>query len=397
MSQESPATRSSRRAVITTLGITQILGWGSTYYLLSVLAKPISADTGWPLSVLIGGMSAGMIASGLVSPRVGRTIDRIGGRATLALSSILFAGGLVALGTAQNLPWYFAAWLIIGVGMGCGLYDAAFATLGRLYGAEARGAIGSLTLWGGFASTVCWPLSALLVETVDWRGTCFVYAAIQLVIALPAHLAVLSDAPPPALPAPTTSVSLPAATRRSGNVLPVLMIILTLMAVTSSVVAVHLVIMLQARGLDLAAAVGLGALLGPSQVAARVVERIIGHRYHPLWTLLVATMLIAVGLALLLLQLPLIGAALVLYGAGNGIYTIARGAVPLVMFGPDGYATLMGRLARPSSLASAIAPWPAALALETGGAPFLLAILTACALVAVALVGLLFKMRPAAR
>ncbi|HYF56385.1 MAG TPA: MFS transporter, partial [Salinarimonas sp.] len=126
------ALKPGRGVVITALGITQILAWGSSYYLPAVLATPIAADTGWSLSLVAAGLSLGLLASGLASPRVGRAIDRLGGRPVLALSSVLIAAGQATLAMAHDPAVYFAAWLMMGAGMGAGLYDAAFSTLGRL-------------------------------------------------------------------------------------------------------------------------------------------------------------------------------------------------------------------------------------------------------------------------
>jgi len=162
------------------LGVTQIFAWGSSYYLPAVLAKPIAADTGWSLSWVVGGLSLGLLVAGLVSPWVGRAIARSGGRPVLALSAGLLAAGLSALALAHSLPAFLIAWLLVGLGMGAGLYDPAFATLGRLYGHGGRSAITTLTLFGGFASTVCWPLSAFLDAHLGWRGACLVYAGFQL-------------------------------------------------------------------------------------------------------------------------------------------------------------------------------------------------------------------------
>ena len=173
-----------RRAVVTALGLTQIMAWGSSYYLLAVLARPIALDTGWPLGWVVGGLSGALLMSGIVSPLVGRTIQGYGGRRVMAASSVLLALGLTLLGVSPSLPFYLAAWLVVGAGMGAGLYDAAFATLGRLYGHAARGPITALTLFGGFASTICWPLSALMLQHFGWRETCLVYAGIQLAVSV---------------------------------------------------------------------------------------------------------------------------------------------------------------------------------------------------------------------
>src|ERR1700736_6790749 len=180
-----------RRVVVAALGITQILAWGSTFYLLGVLANDIARSTGWSYDWVTGGVSIGLLMAGVVSPRVGRAISKWGGRLTLAISAILLAAGLLLLGSAQSIAWYLVAWLLLGAGMGSGLTDAAFSTLGSIYGEDARGPITALTLFAGFASTICWPLSAYLVEHLGWRDACFIYAAIQIGVALPILLLAL--------------------------------------------------------------------------------------------------------------------------------------------------------------------------------------------------------------
>jgi len=382
--------------VITTLGITQILAWGCSFYLPAVLARPIAADTGWSLGWVVGGLSLGLLAAGLMAPKVGRTIDAKGGRPVLVASSILLGSGLATLALAHSLPVYLMAWLVMGVGMGSGLYDAAFATLGRLYGKDARRAITNLTLWGGFASTVCWPLSAWLVEHFGWRGACSVYAGIQILISLPLHAFVLPgvstvrpDAKPsgetPEAPAPQTLTG-----ARRNRAFLLLATVLTLGAVTASMIGVHLLTLLQARGLDLAAAVALGALVGPSQVGARVVEMAFGRHYHPIWTMVASVALVAGGMILLVIGFPILALALALYGAGNGIGSIAKGTLPLALFGPFGYASLMGKLAMPSLLAQALSPSVGAILIEWSGPGAALGLLAGLACLNIGLVGLLW-------
>ena len=142
--------RASRPVTITALGIAQILGWGTSFYFPAVLAGPIVADTGWSLFWVVSGTSIGLLVAGLISPRVGAFIDRKGGRPVLLLSSLLYAAGLTVIGLAPNLPVYLVGWVLLGGGMGTGLYDAVFAALGKLYGEEARAPITNLTLFGGF-------------------------------------------------------------------------------------------------------------------------------------------------------------------------------------------------------------------------------------------------------
>jgi predicted MFS family arabinose efflux permease len=388
----APPGEPRRAVVITALGLTQILAWGSSYYLPAVLASPIAADTGWPLSLVIGGLSLGLLAGGLVSPAVGRAIDRTGGRPVLAASSVLIAAGQALLAIAHTLPVYFAAWILLGLGMGAGLYDAAFATLGRIYGKEARSAITTLTLWGGFASTVCWPLSALLVEQLGWRGTCLVYAGIQLLFSLPVHLLLMPRTPPQRLPmqAGETGGGTGRLSPDERRAFLILAGMVTIGGAIGALFSTHLLLILQGRGLELGAAVALGALVGPSQVGARVVEAAFGRRYHPIWTVTVATVLVAIGLGFLLFGFPIIAVALVLYAAGNGIWSIGRGSLPLALFGPTRYATLMGRLAMPGLLAQAIAPSVGGLFLERGGPTAAMALLAGLGAMNVALAAALW-------
>jgi MFS family permease len=367
MSQPAPAADAIQRSrprgfgvVITTLGVGQIFAWGSSYYLLAVLAQTIADDTGWSLTWIIGGASLGLLAAGVVSPHVGALIGRRGGRPVLATSSAVLAVGLVLLAIAQSLPGYLAAWLVLGVGMGAGLYDPAFATLGRLYGAGARSAITTLTLFGGFASTVCWPLSALLMGHLGWRGACLAYAAFHLAVLLPLYLGALPRESEHVVVAPGNA-SAGGVLQREATPTSLLLIILlattiTLSAMISTLMSVHLLAVLQSRGVGLAAAVALGALVGPAQVGARAIEFFLAKYHHPIWTKIASTLLVVFGIMMLWAALPIVSLALVLYGAGIGLESVARGTLPLILFDGPRYAVIMGRLAMPSLVAQAMAP-----------------------------------------
>ena len=394
-SSEAPLPGRPRWAVTSVLGACQILAWGSSYYLPAVLAVPIEQATGWPASWIVGGLSIGLFVSGVIGPSVGRTIERLGGRPVLAGSAVLLALGLAGLGLSPNLTSYVASWVVIGLGMGCGLYDPAFSMLGRAYGEEARPLITGVTLWGGFASTVCWPLSALLADYLGWRGACLTYAAIHVGFVLPLYLFGLPKETPRVNAAPTvTGSATPGPGTRSRLAFWLVASALTLAAVVMTVVSVQLLAILQGRGLSLASAVALGALLGPSQVGARMLEFAFGRRSHPIWTMLAATMLVALGLAMLLLDPAFAAAGVVLYGAGGGIRSIARGTLPLALFGREGYATLMGRIAMPSQVAQALSPTLGALVLQHVGATGSILVLV---LLAVATLAPVLMLLPLAR
>ncbi len=215
-----------------------------------------------------------------------------------------------------------------------------------------------MTLFGGFGGTVCWPLSALLMQAWGWRGACLVYAAVHLLIALPAILRVVPAAPSTGLTGQAGAAGTPSSARprHETAILLLLGTALTIIAGIGSIVLVHLLIFLQARGLSPVEAVAIGTLFGPAQVGARLVERIFGSRYHPFWTLAAAGALMAVGLLLLAAAAPILGLAVCLYAAGYGISWIARGTVPLAVFGAQRFPRIMGRLAFPSLIGQALAP-----------------------------------------
>jgi hypothetical protein len=336
------------------------------------------------------------LIAGLVSPLVGRAIARRGGRPVLAVSAGLLGAGLSALALAHSLPAFLTAWLLVGLGMGAGLYDPAFATLGRLYGHQGRSAITTLTLFGGFASTVCWPLSAFLDGHLGWRGVCLVYAGFQLGVALPAYVFVLPHEPQRLEPLPV-SATLPTDPLRTldsrGGALFLLMAsTITLSSMISTTLSVHLLTVLQAKGFALAAAVGLGALVGPSQVAARALEMVIARYHHPIWTKVASTSLVAAGLAALWIGVPIVPLALALYGAGIGLESIARGTLPLAVFGPERYPIIMGRIAMPSLIAQAAAPSIGSALIGAGGVDGAMVVFVTSAAVNVAMAASLFLM-----
>jgi MFS family permease len=385
-----------RRIVITALGVSQILAWGTSFYFPAIFAEPILRDTGWSLGFVVGGTSLGLLVAGLISPQVGKLIDRHGGRPVLLASSLFYAAGLAGVGLSPALPVYLAAWVLIGIGMGTGLYDAVFAALGRLYSSEARGPITNLTLFGGFSSTICWPLSALMIDHVGWRSACLIYAGLHVFVSLPLQMVVVRPAAARVAVAPMRDDE---AQRAAWPQLPnesaifaLLAVVLSVAAGIGSIVVVHLLIFLQARGVDFAVAVSLGTLFGPAQVGARVVERLFGAHYHPIWTMIGSGTLMAVGLLLLFGGFPILVLIILLYGAGYGVSWIGRGTLPLALFGPVRFPRLMGKLAFPSLIVQALAPSAGALLIEASGVESTIGVLTGLALVNVVLISVLWSL-----
>jgi len=356
--------------VVGILGTAQTLAWASSYYLPAMLADPMARDLGVSTPTVYAAFSAALVASALIGPWTGLAIDRHGGRMVLAGTSLLFALGLGMLGAAQGLWTMVAAWLVMGVAMGAGLYEAAFSSLVRLYGHHARGAITGITLIAGFASTVGWPLSAWMETLFGWRGACLGWAALHLMIGLPLNAwlpkAVAAKTPGPDAPAAQQEGSPPAARPGpQGLATALLAFVFAATWFISTAMATHLPRMLQATGATLAAAVAVGALIGPAQVAGRLLEFGLLRHVHPLLSARLAALAHPAGVAVLLAAGPALAPLFaILHGAGNGILTIAKGTLPLALFGPRGYGARQGWLMMPARVAQALAPFLFGLALD---------------------------------
>jgi hypothetical protein len=344
---------------VSVLGVTQIITWGVLFY-PPVLTMPLIArERGWSLSFAMGGFSLALFVGGMVAPRVGALIDRYGGHVVLPCGSLIAAAGLVALVHAAHWLAYLAVWMLLGVAMAAQLYDAAFATLGRVFGAAARQPITFLTLAGGFASTAGWPATRVLLDSVGWRGTYLVYAAVLALVVAPLHALLpraqaMADARGGGA-APATPAVIPA----KGLTFLLVATAFGAYAFVPSGLSAHLLAIFGRAGIDAATVVAIGALFGPSQVAARLCEFIFAKNLHPLIMVRGAVSLLVCAFVLLGvfgISLSTATAFAVMFGAANGLFTIARGTVPLALFGPAGYGLLVGRLAKPWLLMQSVAP-----------------------------------------
>lgn len=365
------APEGSRRVVIA-LGSAQTLAWASSYYLPAILAAPMAADLGIPTSWVFGGFSAALILSALLGPAAGRAIDLRGGRDVLTLSNLVFAAGLVLMALAQGPGLMALAWLVLGVGMAMGLYDAAFATLAGLYGRAARTPITGITLIAGFASTVGWPLSAIMEEAIGWRGACLGWAGLHLVLGLPLNRLLVPPAPPPEK---QQAAAVGEATPAPRFAMPILAFVFAATWTVAGAMAAHLPTMLQAAGATPALAVLAAALIGPAQVAARVLEFALVRRIQPITTARLATLGHPLGAVALLLGGGIAAPVFaVLHGMGNGVMTIVKGTLPLAVFGPVGYGARQGLLTAPARFLQALAPFAFGLLLERAGVGLALAV-----------------------
>ncbi len=357
------------------LGTAQTLAWASSYYLPAILADPIGTSIGVPRSWVFGAFSAALLIAAFAGPAVGRIIDRHGGRGVLVLSNIVLAAGLAVLAGATGPIGLFAAWTILGIGMSLGLYDAGFAALTALYGHNARGPITGITLLAGFASTVSWPLSTVLNDTLGWRETLLVWAALNLVIGLPLNLSL----PVPARQAHHPDSAGPSVGWRPYKEMFLLAFVFAAVWFVTGSMAAHLPRLLERAGASPVQAIAASALVGPAQVAARLVEFVVLRRSHPLVSARIAALLHPIGAAIFaVIGAPAAAAFALFYGAGNGLLTIARGTVPLAVFGPYGYGERTGLLGAPARAAQALAPLLFGLLLDAMGASVIIVSVALC-------------------
>jgi len=380
-----------RLPLILALGTTQTLAWASSVYLPAILADPMAHDLGISANWVFGAYSGALVIAGLLGPRIGRQIDRVGGRPILSISNLTLAGGLTLLGFTYSIPMLIAAWILLGIGMGYGLYDAAFGALGRIYGEAARGPITGITLIAGFASTVGWPLTAYGLAHIGWRDTCLAWAAAHIVIGLPLNLLMLP-------PVPATKAAAQAEAKPHipiDRTMVLLALAFALAWIVTSAMAAHFPRILEAAGATPVEAIAAGALIGPAQVFARMMEASFLKRYHPIVSARLACLMHPLGAGILALTGGAAASVFAIFhGAGNGVITIARGTLPLAIFGPKNYGYRLGLIGAPARMAQAIAPLLFGFLIDAMGSRILI-VSSALSLAAVAALLLLREKSPA--
>jgi len=355
--------------IILALGTTQTLAWASSYYLPALVADPMAHDLGISTNWIFGAFSASLVISAMLGPRIGRQIDLVGGRQVLSASSLTIAAGLVLLGVSQSVTVMAIAWLVLGIGMAMGLYDAAFAALGRIYGTEARRPITGITLMAGFASTVGWPLTAWGLAHIGWRDTCFAWAAANILIGLPLNffmLPAIKGARQTAATADKPHVPL-------DRTMLLLAFVFAAVWTVTGAMAVHFPRILETMGATHVEAIAAGALIGPAQVVARLLEAGFLNRFHPLWSTRLACLTHPLGAAVVaIFGAPAASAFALFHGSGNGILTIARGTLPLSIFGPKDFGYRLGIIGAPARMAQAVSPLAFGLLIDVMGAKVLM-------------------------
>lgn len=382
--------------IVVALGTAQTIGFASSYYLPAIIAVPMARDLGLSTPMVFAAFSAALVISAWFGPASGRWIDRHGGRGILSAANGVFAIGLSTLALAHHPAVMALGWLIVGIGMSIGLYEAAFSTLAAHYGDKARNAITGVTLIAGFASTIGWPLTSLFEAEWGWRGACLAWAALHLSVALALNWFCLPSGARFHRPAAEATEAADAARPDPGtrHAMIVIGTVFALVYFTSTAMAAHLPRLLEAAGASATAAIAAAALVGPAQVAARLFEFGLMRRFHPLVSARLSTLTHPLGvLAMAVIGAPAASLFTMLHGAGNGVLTISKGTLPLVMFGPHGYGHRQGLLSVPARITQALAPVLFGLLMEWLGARSLW-ITSGIGILAFAL---LMTLKPAAR
>jgi MFS family permease len=350
------------------LGLSQLVAWGTIHYLIALFAAPIGAELGWSPAFVQGGFSLALVVMGLSSYRVGAWIDRHGGRAAMMAGCWCGAAGCALLAGTRHEAQFIAAWVLLGLAMRLALYDAAFAVLAHVAGAAAKRPMSIITLFGGLASTVFWPLGQALVQSLGWRGALLVYAGFLVLTSL-LHLAIPRGAGHgQTAQAPQASAAPIAAPVRGAKLLYGVIALTVLFLQTG--MATQFLELLRGLGWSAVTAVTLSTLLGLGQFTGRSCVVLWAHRMDAVRLNLVPTGLQCASFVIYLMAgNSLAGAAAFafLYGAGNGIATITRGAMPLALFDPATYGRTVGALLKPALALSAAAPMVFAVAIERSG------------------------------
>ncbi|WP_406279291.1 MFS transporter [Nocardia sp. NBC_00881] len=356
------ATRTELRRVLVVLCLTEITSWGVLFYAFPVLLHDITTSTGWAATALTAAFSAGQLLAAVVGIPVGRYLDRHGPRTAMTAGSLLAIPALVVVATAQNLVWFFAGWMLVGVSMGAVLYPPAFAALTRWHGPDRVRALTVLTLAAGLASTVFAPLTAVLAAQFGWRGTYLVLALVLAVVTVPGHWFGLGLPwpPRPAAEPEHAHLGAPAKVARS----PVFIALAVSLAITgfaSFAVVVTLVPLMTERGISTdTAAIALG-LGGAGQVASRIGYGAFAARTSVRTRTVVIVLAIAATTALLGVlstTVALIGAA-ILAGMARGVFTLLQATAITDRWGPAHYGHLTALLSAPLTITMALAPFAA--------------------------------------
>jgi len=383
------------------LAITQMIGWGTTYYLPAVVDDRLAAELGLSRELVFAGVSVMLAVGALAGPGVGRLIDEIGAGRVLTAGSAVIALGLVVLSMSSSAATFYPAWVLLGIGVPTALSIPAIAKLTEISGLRARRAIGTLLLFTGLSASIAWPITSYLSDTVGWRMMCLLFAATHLVVCLPIHVwlnRVRRDQfRRDGETASTVDREGLVQPRWRRHALLLTALLFSLQGFVSWGLSLQLISIFEGFGIGTTTAIAVASMMGPAAVIARMAEVAFGHRGPPLFSVIIGTFVLPLSFALLLVG-PRNGewalAFVLVWSASNGLMAIARATLPLLLFGPSGYGELLGKLSLPQHLVFAVAPLAFAAMIDRAGLDIALWVATVCEVLAcLALVVLLQMVR----
>lgn len=402
----APDTRLSSLVAVVSIG--QIAGWGTTYYMPSVLAPELSRDLGLDATGIYLGITIMVAIGGLASPSVGRLLDQKGAARFMPIAPLAIGLGHLLVAALPSATTWYIAWVMHGLAMPMGLTLAVTTFLTRTTGAAARRSIGFLTLFVGFGPSLFWPLTALLDGHFGWRGTLAIYGVAELAVVLPLQLWIarnwsdriavpMTGGDTGGRPLPPPPALTPAARRLA---IVAMVVLFTTQGFVAWGLPLHLITVFQDIGLGRTEAVAIAATSGIATIGARLVEITFGSRLRPLALLFLLVSLLAPAIALLVGPFDRTISAwifIVVWNGSNGILAVLRMTLPLSLFGPAAYGTLMGRMSLPQNLSFAAAPSVLALVLAHRGSHAVLGVGIAMSVVALFAALVLVRVVRAAR
>ncbi len=361
--QLAPVEKRRVLTAIAGLGVTQIIGWGTTFSTLTIFGTSIGEELKLSREVVFGGITVMLLASGIIATRVGRYADRNGARSVMIVGSLVAALSMIAIAHAQGAVSYLLAWVLVGLAMPMMLANTALVGLVQIVGSNARQAITGLMLINGLTGTVFLPLNAFLIGSIGWRNAYLVHALLHLIVCVPLHALILRRDAPDHTRAPSSSSD-----RSIDGLLPpdkrfMAFVMLTVWSCTEGLIVwglyIQVVDVFKSMGLSAVAAVGIWAMVGPSQALARFGELMLKGRHSILSTAIVSAGLSCTSFFLILPfggSFTTAAAFSICLGLGHGFYAIARNTLPLTLFGVREYGTYLGRMMLPQNIVNAMAP-----------------------------------------
>ena len=319
----------------------------------------MAESLGYPVSTVYAAFSLALIVAALTVPFAGKYVDAYGGKRVLPASNIWFALSLVFLSLAQNEAGLFLGWASIGVAMGAGFYDMAFATVVRSRGSAAPPVIAGITLLAGFSSTVAWPVSHYLLTLFGWQQVLLAWAGAHIFLALPLNLSLVLPMQPHDTEDPRPDdASSGAAEKSKAPAMLALALAYVFVSFCTGAIVGHLPGLLQLFGVSVATSILAAMTFGPAQVAARLLLLAVQQKIRPVNAAALAMLTVSLGAAALALFGPGVAALMViLIGFGNGMMTIIKGTLPLSIFGKKGYGRRQGLLFLPAGISLALSPF----------------------------------------